>query len=111
MDTTLEFLQPFKSHSIEFIDSEYPTAQEDLEEYLEEESRSCTIEEGGSLDMKYKEGAVNYLKSAKKRQRVQRRFRKVNSLRQLNRREESLEKGGTQRKRKHLNTRQKNLRK
>ncbi|GJQ83378.1 hypothetical protein Trydic_g23840, partial [Trypoxylus dichotomus] len=53
MDTTLEFLEPFKPHFIELIDIEYPMSQEDLKEYLQEESRSCTSEKCGILDMKY----------------------------------------------------------
>ncbi|GJQ82637.1 hypothetical protein Trydic_g19655 [Trypoxylus dichotomus] len=101
MDTTLELLQLIKAHSIEFIDSEYLISQEDLEEFLEEELRLCTLEEGGILEMKYKEDAVNYWKTGKKKrlsvESVRRRFRKVNSLRQLYRWEENLEKGRTQR--------------
>ncbi|KAK9727816.1 hypothetical protein QE152_g18993 [Popillia japonica] len=58
--TTLEIVQPFKSHSIELIDSEYSICQEDLEDYLQEKSRPCRSEEGGILDMEYKENAVNY---------------------------------------------------
>ncbi|GJQ80729.1 hypothetical protein Trydic_g9324 [Trypoxylus dichotomus] len=63
LDTTLEFLQPFKPHFIELIDSEYPISQENLEDYLQEELRHCTLEEEGILDMKYKEDVVNYWKS------------------------------------------------
>ncbi|GJQ78276.1 hypothetical protein Trydic_g22118 [Trypoxylus dichotomus] len=63
MDTTLEFLQPFKPHSIKVIDSEYPISQEDFEEYLQKKSRPSTFEEGSIIDMKYKEDAVNYWKS------------------------------------------------
>ncbi|GJQ75118.1 hypothetical protein Trydic_g9727 [Trypoxylus dichotomus] len=87
MNTTLELLQPFKPHSIELIDSAYPISQDDLKDYLLEESRPCTSEEeelGGILDMKYEEYATNYWKSGKKIvyiESVQRRFRKVNSLR------------------------------
>ncbi|KAK9716764.1 hypothetical protein QE152_g24562 [Popillia japonica] len=47
--------QPFKPHSIELIDSEYPICQKDLEEYLQEKSRSCRSEEGRILDMEQKE--------------------------------------------------------
>ncbi|KAK9731314.1 hypothetical protein QE152_g13752 [Popillia japonica] len=39
VDISLEFLQSFKPHSIELIDSKYTISQEDLEEYLQEESR------------------------------------------------------------------------
>ncbi|GJQ80963.1 hypothetical protein Trydic_g4780 [Trypoxylus dichotomus] len=96
MDTTLEFLQPFKPHSIGLIDSEYPIFQENLEEYSQEDSRPCTLEERGVLDMKYKEEAVNYWKSGKTKrlsvELVQKRFEEVNSLRQLYRWEKSLEK-------------------
>ncbi|GJQ74324.1 hypothetical protein Trydic_g4926 [Trypoxylus dichotomus] len=67
MDTTLEFLQPVKPHSIDLTDSEYPISQENLEEYLQEKSRPCTLEEGGILGMKYKEDAVNYWKSEKEK--------------------------------------------
>ncbi|GJQ84429.1 hypothetical protein Trydic_g15650 [Trypoxylus dichotomus] len=87
MDTTLKFLQPFKPHFIELIESEYSISQEHLEKYLQEESRPCTLEEGGILDMKYNEGAVNYWYSLRKKQLsvelVQRRFKKINSLRQV----------------------------
>ncbi|GJQ73023.1 hypothetical protein Trydic_g1658 [Trypoxylus dichotomus] len=99
MDTTLVFLQPFKLYFIELIDSEYPISREDLEEYLQEESRHCTLEKGGISDMKYKEDAANYWKRGKRKrlsvESVQRRFRKVNSQRQLYRWQESLEKGRT----------------
>ncbi|GJQ77663.1 hypothetical protein Trydic_g12789 [Trypoxylus dichotomus] len=60
VDTTLEFLQPFKPHFIELIESEYPIFQEDLEEYLHEESRPCKLEEGGTFAMKYKEDDLTY---------------------------------------------------
>ncbi|GJQ73562.1 hypothetical protein Trydic_g9062, partial [Trypoxylus dichotomus] len=50
------------------------------EEYLEEELRPCTLEEGGIIGMKYKENAVNYWKSRKKKrlfvESVQSGFRK-----------------------------------
>ncbi|KAK9721323.1 hypothetical protein QE152_g21628 [Popillia japonica] len=64
--TTLEFLQPFKPHSIELIDSKYTICQEDLEEYLQEKLRPCTSEEGGILDMEHKENAVNYWRIGKR---------------------------------------------
>ncbi|GJQ83957.1 hypothetical protein Trydic_g8694 [Trypoxylus dichotomus] len=83
MDTTLQFLQLFKLHFIELIDSEYPIPQEDPEEYLEKESRPFTLEDAGILDMKYKEDAVNYWKGGKRKrlsvESVQRRFRKRNT--------------------------------
>ncbi|GJQ88189.1 hypothetical protein Trydic_g13182 [Trypoxylus dichotomus] len=56
----------FKPDSIELIDIEYPISQEDQEEYLQKESRPCASEEGGILDMKYKEDAISYWKSGKK---------------------------------------------
>ncbi|GJQ83299.1 hypothetical protein Trydic_g8890 [Trypoxylus dichotomus] len=81
MDMTLEFLQPF----IELIHNEYPISQEDLEEYLHEESQPYI--EGSILSMQYKEGAINYWKSGEMKrlpvESEQRKFRNVNSLRQL----------------------------
>ncbi|GJQ67689.1 hypothetical protein Trydic_g16515 [Trypoxylus dichotomus] len=66
-----------KPHSIELVDSKYPISEEDLEEA---KTRPCTSEEGGILDMKYKEDAINYWKSGKEKrlsvESMQRRFRR-----------------------------------
>ncbi|KAK9753178.1 hypothetical protein QE152_g3720 [Popillia japonica] len=74
----LEFLQPFKPHSIELIDSEYPICQEDLEEYLQEKSRPCRSEEGGILDIEQREYCKlleNWEKKRLSLETVQNRFR------------------------------------
>lgn len=86
-DTTLEFLQPNRPHSLEFVDEVYTPTREEALEAIEAEEEECTPEEGGIVTLEYKTNAVTYWKSGKKRRlavnTVQKRFRKVSSMQQL----------------------------
>lgn len=86
-DTTLEFLQPHRPHSLEFVDEVYPPTREEALEATEAEEEKCIPEEGGIVTLEYKTNAVTYWKSGKRRRlalnTVQNKFRKVSSLQQL----------------------------
>ena len=86
-DVTLEFLEPFRPHSVEFVDDIYVPTREELLEPIEFEEEQCVPEEGGIVTLEYKTKAVAFWKSGKKRrlslQSVQHKFRKVSSVQQL----------------------------
>ncbi|XP_076666528.1 uncharacterized protein LOC143368052 isoform X2 [Andrena cerasifolii] len=102
-DTTLEFHQPFRPHSEEFVDEEALSPEDLLEvfESTQDEEQACVPEEGGLVDLEYKQNAVDYWKGGKKKrlplESVRQKFRKVKSVSQLYRWEHSLEKGGNRR--------------
>ena len=86
-DTTLEFLQPYRPHSLEFVGEVDPPTREEALEAIEAEEDECVPEEGGIVSLEYKTNAVEYWKSGKRSRlalnTVQKKFRKVSSLRQL----------------------------
>ena len=100
-DVTLEFLEPFRPHSVEFVDDIYAPTREELLELIEFEEEQCIPEEGGNVTLEYKTKAVAFWKSGQKRplslQSVQRKFRKVSSVYQLYRWEETVNRVGTRR--------------
>ncbi|GJQ66238.1 hypothetical protein Trydic_g4293 [Trypoxylus dichotomus] len=90
--TALNFEELAEPHEAQFVEE---TAEEDNYEGI-----ACVPEEGGSvIDLDYKTRAVDYWKSGKSKPRtlagVIQKFKKVKSLRQVRRWEESVNRGGT----------------
>lgn len=92
--TGLEFEELAEPHEAQFVEESIEN-QEDNNEDM-----ACVPEEGGIvIDLDYKTRAVEYWKSGKSKrlslESVKNKFRKVKSLRQLYRWEESVNRGGT----------------
>lgn len=98
---TLEFVQPFKPHSADFVDETEAFSPEELQDELEEDEDDCVQDEWGAIDLDYKRRAVAYWRIGTTKLlsvgTIRTKFRKVMSFAQLYRWENSLKKGGTQR--------------
>ncbi|GJQ80067.1 hypothetical protein Trydic_g19351 [Trypoxylus dichotomus] len=92
--TALEFEESAEPHEAKFVKE---TAEDEEDNYAD---IACAPEEEGSvIDLDYKTRAVDYWKSGKSKARtsagVIQKFKKVKSLEQLRRWEESVNRGGT----------------
>lgn len=98
-DMTLEFFQPVRLYSEDFVGKEELSPEDllDIAELTQDEKEACVPEEGGLVDLEYKERAVNHWKSSRKKrlslERIKQKFRKVQSLSQLYRWKHSVGKG------------------
>ncbi|GJQ70164.1 hypothetical protein Trydic_g22626 [Trypoxylus dichotomus] len=92
--TALEVEELAEPHEAQFVEE---TAEDEEDNY---EDIACVPEDGGSvIDLDYKTRAVDCWKSGKSKPRtlagVIQKFKKVTSLRELRRWEESVNRGGT----------------
>lgn len=85
-DVTLEFLQEFRHHSAEFVDDKFPPSREEILEAVQFEEEECVEDKGDSVTLEYKEKAVAFWKSGKKRrtfEAVKHSYKRVKSIQQL----------------------------